>query len=77
MVVVLSVFRALLRRASAVQRAFPIETRAIGASGVEVTRLRIFAGLADLLARSNPPILAEKMVVGLGDAPSDACMSGR
>ena len=36
-----------------------------------------YAGLADLLARSNPPTLAKEMVVGLGDAPSNACMSGR
>jgi hypothetical protein len=34
-------------------------------------------GPADLLARSNPPILAKEVVVGLGDAPSNACMSGR
>jgi hypothetical protein len=35
------------------------------------------AGPADLLARSNPSILAKEVVVGLGDAPSNACMSGR
>jgi len=46
MVVVLSVFEALLRRASAVERALPERN-------------------------------ARKVVVGLGDALSNACMSGR
>lgn len=35
------------------------------------------AGPADLLAKSSPPIVAKEMVVGLGDAPSNSCMSGR
>lgn len=35
------------------------------------------AGPADLLARSNPPIRTKEMVVGLGVAPSNSCMSGR
>src|SRR5262245_22631065 len=34
-------------------------------------------GPADLLASSTPPKLAKELVVGLGDAPSDACMSSR
>ena len=40
-VVVLSVFRALPRRASAVQRVFPERNAQIGAGGAEVARLRI------------------------------------
>src|SRR5687767_11600531 len=77
--VVLSVFRALLRRASAVHRArLPNGARA---KLVLAERRWLVSGFctgpADLLASSNPPILAKEMVVGLGDAPSNACMSGR
>ena len=78
-IVVLSVFRALLRRASAVQRARSPN----GACAKLVLAERKWlvsgfcAGPADLLARSNPPTLAKELVVGLGDAPSIACMSGR
>ena len=38
---------------------------------------KFYSGPADLLAGSNPPTSAKELVVGLGDAPSDACMSGR
>ncbi len=77
-VVVLSVLEALLRGASAVQRAVPERN----ARKVVLAERRwlvsgFCAGPADLLARSNPPIPAEELVVGLGDAPSNACMAGR
>ena len=78
-VVVLSVLEALLRRASAVHRARSPN----GARAKLVLAERRWlvsgycAGPADLLASANPPKLAKELVVGLGDAPSDACMSGR
>lgn len=78
MVVVLSVLRALLRRASAVERALPERSaRKVVLAERRWLVSEFQSGPADLLAGSSPPIPAEGLVVGLGDAPSNACMSGR
>ena len=76
--VVLSVHEALLRRASAVQRAFPERNaRKVVLAERKWLVSGFCAGPAGLLARSYPLTLAKELVVGLGDAPSNTCMSGR